>query len=679
MDLVQGRERLGDPDLASRLEWLVTNGIGGYAAGTVSGALTRRFHGLLIAALDPPNGRRLLLAKLGERLIRDGGRVDLDTNRWRSGAIHPRGHIHLESFRLEATIPTWTWVLGDLRLEKRIWMEPGENTTFVEYRLVAGQAPIALELDALVNHREPRALAGARGEGRIEPATAGLRIEMKEGEAPLWLTAPGAEIEPAAVWHREFALPRERERGLADVEDHLCAGTFRVRLQPGASFTFVASTRRDAGLGGAGPLALAAARSRRTAVERELLRSWEKAAPKVAARAPEWVRALVLAADSFLVERRDLGGRGVLAGYPWLGEAGRDALISIPGLTLPTGRPEVARTLIAALAVDEDRGLLPDHFPESGAPPVYGAVDPALWLFQAVRACDAFAPDDEWLGRLYPVLENIGAWYERGTRFGIGVDPRDGLLRVGEDDIAQTWMNALADGAPVTPRRGKPVEINALWYNALTTMARFARRLGRAPDAYEQLADRVARSFDRYWNEDAGCLYDLIDGPIGPDSTLRPNQILAVSLPDSPLAAARRKAVLETCERLLLTSHGMRSLAPSDPAYHGRYEGSESARASALHRGTAWVWLLPHLAVAHERTHRDRAAALARLEPLGRLMGSTALGFLPELADGDPPHMPRGCVAHACAVAETLRVWHMLAKPAPARTRTRAAVEKALT
>ncbi len=276
---------------------------------------------------------------------------------------------------------------------------------------------------------------------------------------------------------------------------------------------------------------------------------------------------------------------------------------------------------------------------------------------------------------MFPVLEDVGAWYERGTRFGIHVDPRDGLVGQGEDGVPLTWLDARVDGAAVTPRRGKPVEVNALWYNALTALAIFARRLGRPAETYEAMASRVGRSFERFWNEDARCLYDVLDGPEGSDASLRPNQILALSLPDVPLPASRRRAVLESCGRWLLTSHGLRSLAPGDARYTGLCTGDRRARDGALHQGTVWTWLLPHYALAHFRVHGDRAAALALLEPLGDLMGAMGAGHLPELADGDPPHAPRGCFAQAWSVAEALRAYHAIAggkKPAKRLVRSSA-------
>jgi predicted glycogen debranching enzyme len=647
------------------MEWLVTNGIGGFASGSVDGSLARRYHGLLFAALKPPLGRTLLLAKLSETLDVDTRRIDLDTNRWASGTIHPAGHRHLESFRLEDSIPTWTWAIGDTRLEKRVWMEQGENTTYVQYRLINSRGPVHLTLRPLINHRGAHELT-ARGEWpvRVETATGGLRIETYPGATPLWLLAPGAKLEPQRDWHRGFALAFEEERGLDAIEDHFCAGEISVRLSPGEFFTVIASTRRDAGTGEAAPLALASALARRRAHERSLIDAWRRAEPAVARVAPTWVRQLVLAADAFLVERStiaDPNGRTVIAGYPWFSDWGRDTMIALPGLTLTTGRPEVARAILLTFARHVDRGMLPNFFPDQGEEPAYNSVDAALWFFQAVRAYHEATEDDAFLAQVYPVLEDIGAWYERGTRFGVVVDPEDGLLQAGADGLALTWMDAKTDDRVVTPRRGKPVEVNALWYNALTAMSHFARRLKRASDSYDTQLRRVERSFARFWNPSAGSQFDVLDGPNGNDATVRPNQILAVSLPDSPLPASQRRAVVETCGRTLLTSYGLRTLDPADPDYRGAYVGDRRARDGAYHQGTAWTWLLPHFALAHERVFGARETALAFLDPLGDLVGASGIGSLPEIADGDLPHRPRGCIAQAWSVAEALRVYHLLA------------------
>ncbi|HYM80131.1 MAG TPA: amylo-alpha-1,6-glucosidase [Candidatus Limnocylindria bacterium] len=673
-ELRVGRDRLGDPAWATNREWLVTNGIGGYASGTVSGVLSRRYHGLLFAALEPPLGRTLLLAKLGERIELDGVWLDLDTNLWASGSLAPQGYRHLESFRLEDSVPVWTWAIGDTRLEKRVWMEHGENTTHVEYRLVAAHAAVRLALRALVNRRDHHLLTSPGVErAEIDPTPDGMRVLLAPGP-PLWLSAPGADLIPAQQWHRQFALAREAERGLDHVEDHLFAGELVAVLAAGESLTVTAGTRAATATGPPRALALAAARSRRAAHDRALLDAWRQAHRAAARTAPAWVRRLVLAADAFVVERpspRDPLGRSIIAGYPWFSDWGRDTMIALPGLALATGRPEVAKAVLATHARHEDRGMLPNRFLDHGEAPDYHTADAGLWFFQAVRAYHDATADDAFLAEVFSVLEDIGAWYERGTRFGIGVDPRDGLVTQGEDGVQLTWMDAKVDDRVVTPRRGKPVEINALWYNALMTMTDLARRLRRPTDAFATLARRVENSFERFWNHELGCLYDVIDGPRGPDPAIRPNQIFAVSLPDSPLSPPRRRSVVETCGRWLLTSHGLRSLAPNDPAYRGRYAGDPAARDGAYHQGTAWTWLLPHYALAHFRVYRDRQRALALLEPLGDLLSNYGIGSLPEVTDGDAPYAPKGCIAQAWSVGETLRVWHLLSerRSAPRKAR----------
>ncbi len=663
-----GRDRLASPATSGALEWLVTNGIGGYACGTLGGMLGRRYHGLLVAALRPPVGRTLMLTKLAETLEVDGTPHDLDANRWAGGVVQAPGLAHLESFALEESVPVWTWAVGDARLEKRVWMEHGENTTYVHYRVTSARAPVTLRLKALVNHRDAHTTLGhGDWQARVEPVSGGLRVEAFEGATPLWLVAPGAHVEPAHDWYRGFALALEEERGLDALDDHLMVGTFTATLADGEALTVVASTRHDAGRGGSGPLALAGSLARRRAHDKSLLDAWRQAQPDASKHAPEWVQCLVRAADAFIVDRAQSGlpnGRTVIAGYPWFSDWGRDTMIALPGLTLATGRPEIARMILSTFVRHLDRGMLPNYFPDQGEPPTYNSVDSALWLFQAVRAYHDATGDDALLREVFPALEEVCAWYERGTRYGIHVDERDGLIDAGEAGVQLTWMDAKVEDWVVTPRQGKPVEINALWYGALLTLARFARKLDRPAEGYERLARRVETSFERFWNEPTQALFDVLDGPEGSDPSLRPNMLFAVSLPDSPLPPARRRAVLDACGRLLLTSHGLRSLAPTEVAYRGRFTGDRRARDGAYHQGTVWTWLLPHYALAHFQVHGDRAAALAFLEPLGDLIGEMGVGTLPEVAEGDPPHAPKGCFAQAWSVSEALRVWHLLQAPA---------------
>jgi predicted glycogen debranching enzyme len=662
VQLTFGRGTLADERAAARREWLVTNGIGGYACGTLSGELTRRYHGLLVAALAPPVARRLVLVKLIESITVDGRTIALDTNRWASGAVAPRGLVHLEAFRLERTVPRWTWSIGDVRIDKRVWMEQGANITHVRYRLSAGHAPVRLSLEAIVDRRDSHdTTPGAQWKAAIEPIAGGVRVTPADGPA-LWLLAAGATVRATGEWYRDFALAVEDERGLDAIDDHLFAARIEAALTPGDALTVTA------GVGGAPPeRAPGRALARRRAHERALVAAWNEAQPTLARTAPGWIRQLVLAADAYVVRRPGpdgsggSGGRSVIAGYPWFTDWGRDTMISLPGLTLVTGRPAVARGILETYARWVDQGMLPNVFPDGEAPPEYDTVDAPLWFVQAVRAYATCTHDWRTVESLMPALEEIGAWYERGTRHGIGVDPSDGLVHQGEPGVALTWMDARWDGHGVTPRTGKPVEINALWYAALVAMAAFAHQLGRSGAGWARRAEQVRASFARFWNPAAGALFDVLDGPDGDDPALRPNQLFALSLEDSPLLPGHRAAVLAACGRTLLTSHGMRTLDPAHPGYWGRYVGDRLTRDRAYHQGTVWTWLLPHHALAHFRVHGDRAAALALLEPLGTLAGEMGIGQLPEVCDGDPPHTPRGCFAQAWSVAETLRAWHAIA------------------
>ncbi len=644
-----GREICGDLAAAESREWLCANGLGGYASGTIAGVLTRRYHGLLVAALAPPLGRTLLLAKVEETAAYGEHVYPLAANRWRSGAVDPRGFTFLERFRLDGTIPVWTFALGDALLEKRVWMEPGANTTWIRYELIRGAGDLVLELKALVNYRDHHAVtSGGSWRFRIEPSGRGLSIRAFDGATPFAIASDRASAAPAHEWHRDFDLPRERERGLEDRDDHLHAGTFEAIVRPGEALTLVAGT--DALPPPAGGEAL----ERRRAHDRRI-------APVDIS--PGWIRQLTLAADQFLVRRPVPGGpQGctVIAGYPWFGDWGRDTMIALPGLTLATGRAEIGRRILATFARFVSEGVLPNRFPDGGAAPEYDTADAALWFVAAVRAYADATADLALLRELFPALEEIVASHAKGTRSGIGMDAADGLLRAGVPGLALTWMDARVDGEPVTPRIGKPVEVNALWFNALSTMADLARRLGRDAADYDRMARRTGGGFARFWNTDAGYCFDVLDGPAGDERALRPNQIFAVSLPESALTPSQQRGVVDACARRLLTTYGMRSLSPEDPAYVGRYGGDARARDRAYHQGTVWSWLLGPFALAHFKVYGDRAAARALLEPIANHLSAYGLGTVAEIFDGEPPHLPAGCIAQAWGVAETLRAWKAL-------------------
>jgi len=650
-----GREVGGVLSVAESREWLCTNGIGGFASGTVAGSLARRYHGLLIAALAPPLGRTLLVAKADDTVHYDGRSWPLFTNRWADGTVDPQGYRQAEGFRLEGTTPVWTYACADALIEKRIFMAPGANTTHVRYRVLRASGPVGLEWTLLANYRDYHGTTrGAGWQMRVAPVPGGLRVVAYEGARPVLLLAPGATLAPAHTWYEGFRYPREEERGLDAREDHLHVGTGRATLGPGESLTLTVSAEPAPEADGE------AAWERRRSYEADLLARWRGAAA-AADRAPAWIAQLVLAADQFVVRRptaADPAGMSVIAGYPWFGDWGRDTMIALPGLTLATGRPEAARPILTTFARFVDRGMLPNRFPDAGDVPEYNTVDATLWYFQAIRAYHAATDDDAALKELFPILEDVIRCHQLGTRYGIVADPADGLLRAGEPGVQLTWMDARVGDRVVTPRIGKPVEVNALWYDALRTMAGFARRLGRPAGPWDRLADRVGVGFARFWNEPGGYCHDVLDGPAGPDATLRPNQIFAVALPESPLDADRRRRVVETCARHLLTSFGLRSLAPDHPDYRGRYEGGPQERDEGYHQGPAWGWLLGPFALAHLSVYGDPDAAQAFLAPMAHHLADYGVGSIAEIFDGDAPFTPRGCIAQAWSVAETLRAWH---------------------
>ncbi len=663
-----GREVCGNLAEAEAREWLVTNGIGGFASGTVSGGITRRYHGLLIAALQPPLGRNQLVAGLDEIAYYAGSTYALATHHWASGAIDPQGFLLLESFRMEGTIPVWTYALADALLEKRVWMAQSENTTFIQYTLARASGPLEIDLKALVNYRDFHSSTHAGDwHMKIAPVERGVMVLPFEGAISFYLRCSQATCEPRHEWYRDCFLPMERERGLDDHEDHLFAALFHARLNQGESIAVVVSTETGASLDDT------ASRAQRADHEAALLENWQKLNGKSLAGAPSWLGQLVLAADQFIVRRsqpEEPEGRTVIAGYHWFGDWGRDTMIALPGLSLVTGRPEIARLILLAFARYVDAGMLPNNFPDAGGKPGYNTVDAALWYFEAVREYFSATRDMATLQTLFPVLAAIIDAHVAGTRYNIHVDSADGLLYAGGPGIQLTWMDAKIGDWVVTARTGKPVEINALWINALETMAQFAHELEKPAESFERLSAQAKSSFQKFWNAERNCCFDVIDVPgagtgggrnAGNDAALRPNQILAVSLPVSPLRADQQKSVVDVCAQRLLTCYGLRSLAPGEPGYQGRYAGHPSSRDAAYHQGTVWGWLLGPFALAHFRVYNDRSAALRYLEPLGSNIGTYGLGTLAEIFDGDPPHTPRGCIAQAWTVGEVLRAWTAIA------------------
>lgn len=662
---------LGLPALTGH-EWLLTNGLGGYAMGTASGIPTRRYHGLLIASLAPPVDRVLGLHSIAETLsfLSAGGTefaVDLSSYRFASGVIHPRGHEHLARFEKDEEC-SWVWSVGgrdgvtDVR--KTLAMVAGANTVRVTYS-VRPSATVRLSLRPFVALRDHHHLVRARGaQGSFSVSVAGSNVRTTREGRDLALSADAGVFSSAPTWWFDFAYETERDRGFDCVEDLYSPGLFEIECGPGRATRIVLEARMAGGEQGA---------PRRSRIAALMSAALGGAAPPAGER--RRVERLVAAADQFVVRRGNGDGVSVVAGYPWFTDWGRDTLISLPGLLLCTGRFDEARRVLETFARHEQRGLVPNVFSDRTGEAEYNTVDAPLWFIHA--ACEygrvsgdraALAPGSVIGGACL----RIAAAYRAGTDHGIGMD-RDSLIRAGDETTQLTWMDARRDGIVFTPRHGKPVEINALWHNGLLALAGAIERDDgpRAADLRE-LAARVASSFRAaFWDADRSLLYDVIDGGGGAAASrqIRPNQIFAVSLPSSPLSAAQQAGVVRAVRERLLTPHGLRTLDPADPAYCARYEGVMACRDRAYHNGTAWPWLLGPFAEAVMRSEGfsspSRAEARRLLTPLLVRLDGESIGQLPEVFDGDDaadrPQRPGGCIAQAWSVAETLRVWKLAA------------------
>ncbi len=655
MNLEFGRQDIGEFVDAEHREWLVTNGLGGFASQTIAGSLTRRYHGLLFAALGPPAGRTLMLAALDEVLRVGASEYRLSTLRWADGTVDPRGYENIESFALEGSVPVWTFALGQARVEKRIFMESGANVTYVTYRVADSPQPVEFSIKALVDYR------GFHGSTRaesmpmaMEEVPRGLRVTAFPGAVPFVIAADRGSCARIGIWYLNFGLTEERARGLDDREDHFCAGELAFVLAPGETAAVTAAAGEPAA-----DVDASAALARLRAHDNGVIGAYREASASYSP--PAFAERLALAADQFVVRRGASADSpaAIIAGYHWFGEWGRDTMIALPGLLLATGRASEARSILRTWAAFVDEGMLPNDFSGEGSTPSYNSVDSALWFIQALREYHEETGDDETLRFVFPAVRDILTSYRRGTRYDIHADTSDGLLYAGVDGVQLTWMDAKVGDWVVTPRIGKPVEVNALWHNALVTASRLAAVIGEDASSYAAWAAAARRGFSRFWNGAKGYCFDVIDGPGGDDPSLRPNQLLAASLPEIPFGKAQVRAIVDACTRLLVPC-GVRTLDPSGPGYTGTYEGPQAQRDAAYHQGTAWAWLLGALATAHFRAYGDPEKALGMLAPLEAHLRTAGIGSVSEIFDGDAPNSPRGCIAQAWSVAEALRAYRML-------------------
>jgi predicted glycogen debranching enzyme len=650
------KETCGDLDAALRREWLETNGIGGFASSTIIGLNTRRYHGLLTAATKPPVGRFVLLSKLEETLFVQGQAFDLSANRY-PGVVHPQGFHHLKQFRLDP-FPVFTYEIEGIEIEKSVFMIDGENSTVIHYELKKNNHPespknLQLEVRALIAFRDYHSTTHENGaiSRDVEERPGLATLAPYRGLPSLHLAHNAAELKRTGDWYRNFEYDAERERGLDFSEDLFNPLALRFDFRVRRQASIIASTEE---------------RDVTKVVEYRQSEITRRREATVSSQVEDdFAQTLAAAADQYIVSRGDQ--KTVIAGYHWFSDWGRDTMIALPGLTLPTGKHDVARSILRTFAQHVDQGMLPNRFPDAGEEPEYNTVDATLWFFEAARAYLAYTGDLEFVRtELYPVFVDIISWHARGTRYGIKVDP-SGLLSSGEQGVQLTWMDAKVGDWVVTPRRGKPVEIQALWYNALCIMEDLARQFSDEPNQkrYRKMATVASWTFNQlFWNEEAGCLYDITNGA-PPDASIRPNQIFAVSLPYSMLSPEHARAVVEKVQEQLLTPYGLRSLATGDSQYRGRYTGGPVERDGAYHQGTVWPWLIGPFLTAYIKVNGGSEAARYQaaewLAPLKDHLSDAGLGQISEIFDGDPdgdaPQRPVGCIAQAWSVAEVLRAY----------------------
>ncbi len=631
---------------ASTREWLETNGIGGFASSTVAGANTRRYHALLTAATRPPLGRITMLSKFEETLVIDGKFFALSANQY-PNAVYPEGFQYLVNFRLDP-FPFWSFDVEGIVVEKKIFMVHGANSTVVEFRVQSSKSKVELELKPLLSFCDYHHLQHETVDFNPAFETSEYCVKVHPfNEMPALFFAHNAEsVEKTSEWYRNFEYAIEKERGFDFREDLFQPFALKFDLREAA--TVIASTERQ-NFRDAPKFETAEKKRRENLV-------------KTAGAKTDLAKQLVLAADHFIVSRG--AGKTIIAGYPWFCDWGRDTMIALNGLTLATNRTDIARSILLEFSRYISEGMLPNRFPDAGDEPEYNNVDATLWYFEAIRAYAEKTGDYEFVRKnLYQKLVNIILWHLLGTRFKIKVDEADGLLYAGEAGVQLTWMDAKIGDFVVTPRTGKAVEIQALWYNALCVMANFSGRFGDTKDQqkYLEIAEKAKRGFnEKFWNEAENCLLDVIDGDER-DAAVRPNQIFAVSLPNPILTDAEKaRQVVARVEADLLTPVGLRSLSPRDSRYCAVYTGTPFERDSAYHQGTIWAWLIGGFVDALRKTRGANESTEKRVseisEGLKMHLNDAGVGQISEIFDADAPHKPRGCSAQAWSVAEVLRV-----------------------
>jgi predicted glycogen debranching enzyme len=645
---------------ALRLEWLDVNGGGGYASSTILQCHTRRYHGLLIANLKEPPGRHVLLSSFEDSIVSEGREIFLSFHRY-PGVYYPHGYKYLKEFRLDLC-PRFIYQIGELRIRKSILAVQGEETVVIEYACERCDIPLVLRVRPLIAYRNMHALTheNLALHVRTYEAKNGFKIQPYDGVPPLFIQAgKKCDFYPSPVWYRDFEYMIDAERGFENHEDLFQTGVFEIPIRRDEKVLISASLKEQKGsLRGVWDR-----EEKRRDAELKHVQSWTA---EITDRKDKLILEQLMEAGGRFLIRPSAGRSSIIAGYHWFYEWGRDTLISLPGLTFCCGRNEAGIDILKSIGRFEKRGLLPNFVSENGKSVSYNSVDCALWYCWALQQMLLYTKSYEILEEhFWPVMKRIIRRYMSGTENRIGME-RNGLLHAGDAGTQLTWMDVMVDGRPVTPRNGLPVEINALWYNAVCFAVELAEHFGDGrfkPD--RGLPDRILNSFqETFWMEEEGYLGDVwTEGRLDP--AVRPNQIFAVSLPHSPLEPPQWRSVVDKVRRELLTPVGLRTLSPGDPAYRGRYAGSPRERDEAYHQGTVWPWLIGHFGEAYLKAGECSGEARLFLlnllrEMLPAQIESSGLGFLSEVYDGDPPHEPGGCVAQSWSVAEAIRLYTIL-------------------
>lgn len=635
-------------------EWLITNGLGGYASSTLSFMNTRKYHGLLVASMEPPVDRMVLLSSLDEEIHIGSIIHELSCHKY-PDVVHPQGFSYIREF-VDGPIPSWKYDVDGIQIVKTLFMEHGQNTVFIRYNInVPSEKGICrMRVHPLVSMRDFHELTRQHTGISQEASSYGTTVMVSSREKStlkLYLVSNAAYV-PASDWYYNFEYAAEMERGYDYHEDCFHPGYFEVDLVQGINEIFiVASAEKRNNLSLSSVRKAYDAENKRISMICQGLDYTDILPSK-----------LVMAADSFIVTRNSTGKHSIIAGYPWFSDWGRDTMISLPGLTLVTGRYELAASILSTFAENCRDGLIPNRFPDhSGDDYAYNTVDASLWFINALWKYLEYTDDVPTVRKMWSTVNDIILNYSRGTMFGIKMDVDGLLLHEGQ----LTWMDAKAGDVEITSRRGKACEINALWYNALVIASKMALRLGIDESGFVEKAEKVRGNFDRvFWNEEQGCLYDCIGYDQGKeyrDGSLRPNQILAVSLPHGMLDQEKEKSIVRKVQQYLLTPRGLRTLAPYESNYIGKYEGSVLQRDMAYHNGTVWPWLLGPFVSAYCKTKghslRSRMYAKELLDGFISHLAEAGVGSISEIFDGDEPHMPRGCVSQAWSVAEILRAY----------------------